>query len=95
LSGIKYAGWAEGTSFLILLGFAMPMKYLAGQPIYVSYIGMIHGILFMLYCGMLYLGFSKKKWTMKACIHGFIAAVLPAGPFVFDRMLESGKYDPE
>jgi hypothetical protein len=30
---------------------------------------------------------------MTALLHGFIAAVVPAGPFLFDGMLISGEYD--
>jgi len=32
---------------------------------------------------------------MTALFHGFIAAVVPAGPFLFDGMLISGEYDLE
>ena len=39
----------EGISTLALYFFAMPMKYIAGDPIYVKNIGMAHGVLFMLY----------------------------------------------
>jgi integral membrane protein len=39
----------EGISTLALYFFAMPMKYIANDPIYVKNIGMAHGILFMLY----------------------------------------------
>ena len=34
-----------------------------------------------------------KHWTSTALIHGFIAAVVPAGPFLFEGMLSGGEYD--
>ena len=47
---VRLFGMTEGVSFLILLGFAMPMKYIGGQPIYVKVFGWAHGALFILYC---------------------------------------------
>jgi integral membrane protein len=38
---------AEGISFLVLLGIAMPLKYLAHIPVAVTIAGSIHGILFI------------------------------------------------
>ena len=49
LKFFKIIALLEGTSLLLLLLFAMPMKYIAGDPIYVKNIGMAHGILFILY----------------------------------------------
>ena len=40
---------AEGISFLVLLGIAMPLKYAAGNPEPVRIVGWIHGGLFVLY----------------------------------------------
>ena len=39
----------EGVSFLLLLGVAMPLKYLAGIPEVVTVVGAAHGVLFILY----------------------------------------------
>lgn len=44
---------AEGSSFLLLLFVAMPMKYLMGMPRVVTVVGAIHGVLFLLYIGQL------------------------------------------
>jgi hypothetical protein len=43
---------------------------------------------------LLFLGVGKH-WTFTALIHGFIAAVVPAGPFLFEGMLSGGEYDLE
>ncbi|WP_430738554.1 DUF3817 domain-containing protein [Psychrobacter sp. VH5] len=42
-------GYLEGTSFLLLLCIAMPLKYMLDIPEGVKYIGMAHGILFITY----------------------------------------------
>lgn len=89
---VSLVGYLEGFSFLILMGFAMPMKYIEGDPSWVSLFGSLHGGLFVAYVGLLFYGVGKH-WTFTALIHGFIAAVVPAGPFLFEGMLISGEYE--
>jgi|TARA_B110000483_G_scaffold34651_1_gene42303 integral membrane protein len=89
---IAFVGYLEGFSFLILMGYAMPLKYIAGDPEMVSLMGSLHGGLFVAYIGLLFLGVGKH-WNLTALIHGSIAAVVPAGPFLFEGMLVSGEYD--
>ena len=40
----------EGISFIVLLLIAMPMKYIWGMPNAVTVVGMVHGVLFLLWC---------------------------------------------
>ena len=91
---IAFVGYLEGFSFLILMGYAMPLKYIAGDPEMVSLMGSLHGGLLVAYIALLFLGVGKH-WTFTALIHGFIAAVVPAGPFLFEGMLSGGEYDLE
>jgi integral membrane protein len=91
---IAFVGYLEGFSFLILMGYAMPLKYIAGDPEMVSLMGSLHGGLFVAYIALLFLGVGKH-WTFTALIHGFIAAVVPAGPFLFEGLLSGGEYDLE
>ena len=53
LRRFRMTALAEGSSFLILLFIAMPMKYVMGMPRVVTVVGAIHGILFLLYVGQL------------------------------------------
>ena len=89
---VTILGYLEGLSFLILLGFAMPMKYIYGDPTAVSIVGSAHGFLFVAYLAALFFGVGKH-WTSQALVHGFVAAVLPAGPFIFKGKLDYGVYD--
>jgi integral membrane protein len=91
---VSFIGYLEGFSFLLLMGVAMPMKYIGGDAGMVSIVGSLHGGLFVAYIGLLFLGVGKH-WNFTALIHGFIAAVVPAGPFLFEGMLVSGEYDLE
>lgn len=87
LKTLTIAGYIEGTSFLLLLGLAMPMKYMMGDPTLVRWIGMIHGVLFLAYLVVLFMTASKVKLPLWGMPMGTLAAILPFGPFVFDWML--------
>lgn len=77
----------EGISFLVLLFIAMPLKYLAGMPLAVKYVGWIHGILFIAFCIFLLLVKIKYNWTIIKVLLAFIASLLPFGTFVLDAKI--------
>ena len=82
-------GAMEGVSFLLLLAIAMPLKYWMDMPKAVSIVGMAHGFLFMLYLYWLAMCVRTFSWPFKLFVYGFLAAVLPFGPFVFDKMVRT------
>ncbi len=77
----------EGLSFLLLLGIAMPLKYVWGHHQPTQVVGMAHGILFIAYVIMVMLVRSQLNWNYKTTFVALIASVLPFGPFVVDRKL--------
>ena len=89
---VTLVGYLEGLSFLVLMFYAMPLKYIAGEPEMVTLFGSLHGGLFVAFIGLLLLGVGKH-WNRTALLQGFIAAVVPAGPFLFKGMLSGGEYD--
>ena len=80
-------GILEACSYLLLLGVAMPLKYLAHFPEPVKYLGWAHGLLFLSYLTMLGWVLLRRKWPITFGFLGFVAALLPLGPFVFERYL--------
>lgn len=75
----------EGISFLVLLGIAMPLKYIWDMPQMVQMVGMAHGILFVLYVmGAIYM-FKKLEWTVSQLFIAILCSVLPFGPFYVER----------
>jgi integral membrane protein len=88
VSRLRAVGIAEGISFLILLGVAMPLKYWAGLPLAVKVVGWVHGVLFIAYCVCLIQAARKMRWDVERCFALLIAALLPFGPFVMARGLE-------
>ena len=85
---LRTIGLAEGCSFLLLMGIAMPLKYFAGQPAAVKVFGWIHGILFMIFCGALLRTMVIARWPLSRSALIFLAALLPFGPFVVDRRMK-------
>jgi integral membrane protein len=81
-------GTWEGISFLVLLGIAMPLKYIWGIPQAVSVVGMAHGILFIAYLYMIHECRIAFGWSLKTAALGALASVLPFGPFVYDRWVK-------
>ncbi len=85
---LRVIGFIEGTSMLVLLFIAMPLKYFADSPLAVKYVGWVHGILFMLFMAAAFHAFLHYKWPFKRLVYAFIAAFLPFGTFVWDRWLK-------
>lgn len=88
LKNLTIMGYLEGTSFLLLLGIAMPLKYMMGIPEAVKYVGMAHGALFIAYILMLLIATSKIKMPLWAMPAGVLGSFLPFGPFIFDHLLK-------
>src|SRR5688572_5930882 len=82
---LRMAGISEGISFLILLFIAMPLKYFAGWPDGVKYVGWIHGLLFIFYVFALISISISAGWSFKRVAIAFIASLLPFGTFILDR----------
>lgn len=75
----------EGISTLALYFFAMPMKYMANDLVYVKNIGMVHGILFMLYIAFALMLKSEQKWNSKTFAIVCLASIFPFGTFYIEK----------
>ena len=78
----------EGMSFLLLLGVAMPLKYMMGIHEAVKFVGSAHGVLFLAYLVVLLTTANRVKFPLWGMPAGVIAAILPFGPFVFDYAIK-------
>lgn len=85
LRAFRAIAFAEGVSFLVLLGIAMPLKYLAGQPHATKAVGWAHGALFIAYAVTAALVFAREKWPLSRAPGVAVAALVPFGTFVLDR----------
>ncbi len=84
---LMWAGFIEGVSTLALFFVAMPLKYMYDQPMAVTYVGMIHGFLFIGLIALFVIGKSIVPLSTKMVVGGIIGAVLPFGPFIVDVKL--------
>jgi len=75
----------EGWSFLILLGIAMPLKYMAGLPEPVRVIGMAHGVLFIAYILLVIQVKLQHRWPVRKAFLAMFASVIPFGTFYVEK----------
>jgi integral membrane protein len=81
------AGKIEGYSFLLLLMVAMPLKYIWEQPEWVRIVGMIHGVLFLIFIVLIYLMVNEKLLNIKKAIFAFLLSIIPFGTFFLKKLL--------
>jgi integral membrane protein len=82
----------EAISYLLLLGIAMPLKYLFDYPMAVTVVGWAHGVLFVLYLAFLVMCWRDYDWNFKRLTVYFAASLLPVAPFYIKRNLAK-EYD--
>lgn len=85
IKAFKILSYLEAISFLVLLGVAMPLKYIYDMPEYVRIVGMAHGILFVLYIFGAYWLYEKLNWKFKIFLIFIVCSILPFGPFYADK----------
>lgn len=77
----------EGMSTVILFCVAMPLKYWADMPKAVTYVGWVHGLLFIAYAYLLIMCWDKYKWKFGRVALFFLASLIPFAPFFVERKL--------
>ncbi|WP_164019129.1 DUF3817 domain-containing protein [Pyxidicoccus trucidator] len=87
LGRFRAVALAEGLSFIALLFIAMPLKYLAGMPLGVRVVGMVHGLLFVLYLFALLEVAIACRWSLVRVLGAFGASLVPFGNFVLEARL--------
>lgn len=87
LGRLRAVGLAEGVSFLVLLGIAMPLKYFAGMPSAVRVVGLAHGVLFILFVLAVFEAMGSLRWSWRQVALALLASLLPFGTLLLDRRL--------
>lgn len=80
---LRWSALFEGSSLLLLLGVAMPLKYYADIPEAVKIIGPIHGVLFLIFIVLLLSHAAKGELNILKTLAGFFASFIPFGTFIF------------
>jgi integral membrane protein len=89
LGRLRVIGMIEGASFLLLLGVAMPLKYMLGMPQMVSIVGAAHGGLWLAYLASVLEVKLALGWGWLRVTQAVVASVLPFGPFVLEPRLRA------
>jgi integral membrane protein len=86
---LRLVGKLEGVSYILLLGLAMPLKYLLDMPGLIYPIGMAHGILFVIFILAVLLTKKEKDWGWYTTIVSLLMSVIPFGTFWADKHIWS------
>lgn len=84
---LRWVAILEGTSYILLLGFCMPLKYIFDIPEPTYPLGLAHGVLFVAYCGLIIIYAPQAKWGIKNTLLALIASLLPIAPFIVEKKL--------
>ena len=85
LHRLRVISLLEGISLLVLLGIAMPLKYMLHLPAAVRLVGMAHGILFIAYVLLLIQNAMAQRWSVGKVGLGLLASVVPFGAIYAER----------
>ena len=87
LGRLRLVSILEGLSLLVLLGIAMPLKYVLHRPEAVRIVGLIHGVLFVSYVLLLAQNAIEQRWPLRKVGLGLLLSVVPFGAFYAERRL--------
>lgn len=76
----------EGISYL-LFAITMPLKYVWEMPQPNYYVGMAHGVLFILYCAFVVVVATDRKWNISKTLICLVASLLPFATFIVDKRI--------
>lgn len=85
LNIFRIIAFLEGVSYILLLGVAVPIKYISKDPQYVKMLGMPHGLLFVAYIAFAILLRSTYKWDNKTFAIILAGSLIPFGTFYVDK----------
>ncbi len=85
---LRIIGFIEGLSYLVLLFIAMPLKYFADLPGMVSVVGMLHGVLFVMFLLAALHAAIVKRWSILKLLGAGVASIIPFGTFILDKQLQ-------
>jgi integral membrane protein len=86
---LRIIAFMEGCSLLALVFIAMPVKYLLGIPEATQAIGLIHGILFILFIVATLSISILYKWNISRILLVMASSILPFGTFYVDKKILS------
>jgi integral membrane protein len=77
--------WVTGVGLLLLVFYAMPMKYFADDPRPTAIIGMFHGFLYMAYIVVTLVLAERARFTPVFALLVLLAGTIPICSFIAER----------
>ena len=88
LGRLRLIGYLEGSSLLLLIFVAVPLKHFNQDPSWVKVLGPIHGALFLWFIfNTLSLGVQEQWQFRKTTWKVLLACIVPFGTFYIDRQV--------
>jgi integral membrane protein len=87
LTRLRWAGYAEGATLVVLLFLAVPLKHLGGDARLVSIMDPLHGLVFLAYMWLLVQTVGAGIWTKRDALRLAGASLLPFGTWSGDRFV--------
>jgi integral membrane protein len=85
---LRLAGFLEGTSLLVLVLIAVPLKHFSGNPFLVKTVGPIHGALFIFFVFQTISVATEYRWSFQTTTWKvLLACLVPFGTFYIDKTI--------
>ena len=85
LTRYRVVAYAVGVVLILLVGVAMPLKYLADEPVLVEAIGPFHGALYIVYLVVTFQLSMRQRWSLGRMLLLMLAGTVPVVSFVAER----------
>jgi integral membrane protein len=87
LGQLRLLAISEGVSYLMLFALTMPLKYVYSIYLPNKIVGVIHGILFILFCIWVVLVARQLKWSIGITLICLASSLFPFATFVVDHKI--------
>lgn len=87
LRRMRLVSVVEGSTLMIMVFVAVPIKHLGGHAIATTIMGPVHGIAFLLYVWMLIQTLSAAHFSRRDVVRMVVAAFIPFGAVFNERAL--------
>jgi integral membrane protein len=85
LIAYRIAAWVTGVGLLLLVFYAIPVKYIGGDSRPTAIIGMIHGFLYMGYILCTLVLAERARWKPTYALLILLAGTIPVASFIAER----------
>jgi integral membrane protein len=85
----RVAAYVVGCWLLLLVGVAMPLKYLADRPTLTEIVSPIHGVLYIGYIIVTVLLARRLRWSPSRTVGVLLAGTIPFMSFWVERKVVS------